>query len=90
MRMIDTALVLHLDKDQVRELGLDDALEVGDKCEVKGVAEVTKGPARRPGAQGYGPGTLELKITKISVGAAEHEEPMADYAKRRNAELREG
>jgi hypothetical protein len=85
MRMIDVDLVLHLDKAQVRELGLDDALEVGDKCEVKGIAEVTK--SKRAGENGYGPGTLELKLIKISVGDAEQEEPMKDYAKRRNAEM---
>jgi hypothetical protein len=60
---------------------------VGDKCAVKGIAEVTK--AKRPDVQGYGPGTLELKITKITLDAPEAEEPMSDYAKRRNAEMRE-
>jgi hypothetical protein len=89
MRMIETALVLHLDGDQVRELGLDNALKVGDECKVTGVAKVTK--TKRPGVGGYGPGTLELTLNKISVDAAEPEqqEPMKDYAKRRNAELRE-
>jgi hypothetical protein len=89
MRMIDVSVVLHLDEDQVRGLGLDDALKVGDECKVTGVATVTK--ANRPRTSGYGAGTLELKLTKISVDAAEAEEdePMNDYAKRRNAELRE-
>ena len=87
MRMIDVDLVLHLDKDQVQELGLDDALSEDDECEVKGVAKVTK--SKHAGASGYGPGTAELKIVKISVGAVEHEEPMKDYAKRRNAEMLE-
>jgi hypothetical protein len=88
MRMIDVSVVLHLDEDQVRELGLDDA-KVGDECKVTGVAKVSK--INRPRTSGYGSGTLELKLTKISVDAAEaeEEEPMKDYAKRRNAELRE-
>jgi hypothetical protein len=86
--MIDVSLMLHLDKDQVRELGLDDSVEVGDEVKVTGVAKVTK--SRRPSVASYGPGAIELEITKISVDTNEPEqEPMSDYAKRRNAELRE-
>jgi hypothetical protein len=55
-------------------------VRMGDECEVKGVAEVTKSTR----AGGNGPGTLELKLIKISLG---EEEPMKAYAKRRNAEL---
>jgi hypothetical protein len=84
------ALVLRLDKDEVRELGLDDALEVGDEVQIMGVAKVTRSSKRAGVFQG-GTGTLELKIIEIGVDATEREEePMKEYAKRRNAELREG
>jgi hypothetical protein len=91
MTMIEPkALMLRLDKDQVRALGLDDALEVGDEIQVMGVAKVTS-QSKRPGDFQGGPGTLELKIIKLGVGPIEkEEEPMKAYAKRRNAELREG
>jgi hypothetical protein len=89
MKMVDVTLVLRLDKDQVRELGLDDALEVGDECQLTGIAKVTHSSKRAGDFQG-GPGTLALKIIKIGVGEIEkEEEPMKEYAKRRNAELRE-
>lgn len=92
MTMIEPkALVLRLDKDQVRELGLDDALEVDDECQITGVAKVTSESKRVGDFQG-GPGTLELEIIKIGVGAVEKEskeESMKEYASRRNAELRE-
>jgi hypothetical protein len=89
MTMIDVTVTLRLDKDQVKALGLDEALEVGDECQVMGVAKVT-GTSKRPGDFQGGPGTLELKLIKLGVGAVEHEEePMSEYAKRRNVELRE-
>jgi hypothetical protein len=66
-----------------------DALEVGDECEVTGVAKVTSKSKRAGDFQG-GPGSLELKIIKIGVGRPEtNQEPMKEYAKRRAAELLE-
>jgi hypothetical protein len=84
------ALVLSLDKDDIRALGLDDALEVGDEVQVMGVAKVTRSSKRAGIFQGGPGGTLELKIIEIGVDATEREEePMEKYAERRNAELRE-
>jgi major coat protein len=86
------ALVLRLDKDQVRALGLDDALNVGDECQLIGVAKVTSTSKRAGDFQG-GQGTVDLKIIKIGLKPTDSvdkkEEPIADYAKRRNAELHE-
>jgi hypothetical protein len=88
MTMIDVSVVLRLDQEDVRALGLNDALNAGDKCHIMGIAEVTKA------TRGLnGPGTAELKLVKIGVRDVERqqepEEPMVVYAKRRNAEMRE-
>jgi hypothetical protein len=65
MRMIDVEFVIRLGKDQVRELGLDEALNVGDECEVKGIAEVTK--SKQAGANGYG-----ARNDRIETGQDQH------------------
>jgi hypothetical protein len=81
-------VVLRLDKEQVRALGLDDALNAGDECHIVGIAKVTKATRSVEGR-----GAVELKLVKPGVRNVEREEepeePMVDYAKRRNAEMRE-
>src|SRR5579862_7452156 len=85
MTTIDVTLLLRLDKDEVRELGLNDAVEAGDEVQLMAVAKVTKAMRNL-----NGPGPVELKIVEIGVREVERidepEEPMADYAKRRNEE----
>ena len=91
MRMINLTFRLRLDKDQVRELGLDDAVEVGDECQIVGIAKVRKTLKASVGSNP--PGSLELELVKFGVtqagdGAVDRGEPMPEYAERRNAELR--
>jgi hypothetical protein len=80
-------LTLRLDKEQIKKLGL--SYDVGDECQIVAIAKVTS-KSKHEHKDGDGSESIELQLTKMGVGAVESEESMKDYAKRRNAELREG
>jgi hypothetical protein len=83
---------LTLDKDHIAKLGVGH-LNVGDECHVMGHCKVTSKSSHERD-QGDAHQSIEMQIIKMGVGPVEAEkeaaaESMKDYAKRRNAEIRE-
>jgi hypothetical protein len=92
----DYAHRVRLEGEHIKKLGAD-KLDVGDECMIHGHCKVVSKSSHEH-EQGDEHSAVELQIIKMGLGSVEQEkedevksapESMKDYAKRRNAELRE-